>query len=79
MSFFEWAVKRERENCAAIVASQNEYTPIVDVNIIHNGNVITYVPEAVEIKGHIFNIHGGGLIAGTCEQNDPFCKSQWQR
>ena len=74
MSFFEWAVKRERENCAAIVASQNEYTPIVDVNIIHNGNVITYVPEAVEIKGHIFNIHGGGLIAGTCEQNDPFCK-----
>ena len=74
MSFFEWAVKRERENCAAIIASQNEYTPIVDINIIHNGNVITYVPEAVEIKGHIFNIHGGGLIAGTCEQNDPFCK-----
>lgn len=74
MNFFEWAVKRERENCAAIVASQNEYTPTADITIIRDGCIITYMPEAMSIKGHIFNIHGGGLIAGTCEQNDPFCK-----
>lgn len=74
MSFFDWAVKRERENCAAIVASQDTYTSRLDVEIIREGTVITYFPHDVEIKGHIFNIHGGGLIAGTTEQNDNFCK-----
>lgn len=74
MSFFDWAVKRERENCAAIVASQDTYTSRLDVDIVCEGTVITYFPRNIEIKGHIFNIHGGGLIAGTTEQNDNFCK-----
>lgn len=74
MSFFEWAVKRERDNCITIVDSQKPINTMYDITIIHEGSVITYFPEACEIKGHIFNIHGGGLIAGLIDQNINFCK-----
>lgn len=75
MSFFEWAVRRERENCANILEKQEWHRPntLYMVDIKDYGKI--YTPQNGEIRGHIFNIHGGGLIAGSTNQNRFFC--QW--
>ncbi len=74
MSFFDWAVQRERKNCESILAKQKRHQPktLQMFQIKDYGKV--YVPQEREIAGHIFNIHGGGLIAGSIKQNDNFCK-----
>ena len=75
MSFFEWAVQRERKNCANILEKQEWHRPntLYMVDIKDYGKI--YTPQNGEIHGHIFNIHGGGLIAGSTNQNRFFC--QW--
>lgn len=75
MGFFEWAVQRERKNCAAILEKQesNRLNILHTIDIKDYGKI--YTPSEGEIRGHIFNIHGGGLIAGSTNQNRFFC--QW--
>ena len=75
MGFFEWAVQRERQNCANILDKQDLHKPntLQLVNFKDYGKV--YIPQEGELRGHIFNIHGGGLIAGSTNQNRYFC--QW--
>lgn len=75
MGFFEWAVQRERQNCANILDKQDWHKPntLQLVNFKDYGKV--YIPQEGELHGHIFNIHGGGLIAGGTGQNRLFC--QW--
>lgn len=77
MNFFEWAVQRERENCWNIVKNQKQYCPSIPISeTIQNyekGHVKIYKPENDKVLGHIFNIHGGGLIAGSVAQNRNFC------
>lgn len=78
MGFFEWAIKREREKCTNIILSQNLYSPSTKIRceVQKYGEesrnfITTYIPEN-ESKGHIVNIHGGGLIAGNVNQNFQF-------
>lgn len=78
MGFFEWAVKRERKKCANIILNQDLYSPLTKLQceVQRYGEesrnfITTYVPEG-ESKGHIVNIHGGGLIAGNVNQNFQF-------
>lgn len=77
MSFFSWAVKRERKNCKEILLSQEDYIPKIKINMSIQpygvGSIKSYFPVGVERKGHIINLHGGGLIAGSIEQNKNFC------
>lgn len=84
MGFFENAVSQERLKCEKLLATQT--TPY---NAIHKimykehqwgkaerQKVCTYspiLPEGEEVKGFIFNIHGGGLISGSIAQNKDFC------
>lgn len=75
MGFFEWTIQRERQNCANIVKSQGLHEPNTLQTIQHKDYGKVYIPQESELHGHIFNIHGGGLISGTTEQNKPFC--QW--
>lgn len=83
--FFDWAVRRERDHCAKILANQPEYHTNhknVYVHIEHwtmdakDPCKSVYVYEPEHNNGcSIVNIHGGGLIAGTVHQNHPFCMS----
>lgn len=77
MGFFEWAVERERNKCADILANQEVYVPktriMCEVQKYDNKDrhfITILIPE--ECKGHIINIHGGGLIAGSVSQNRDF-------
>lgn len=77
MSFFNWAVERERNNCKTILVSQKKYVPKIEVRMAIQpygvGAIKSYYPHGIEKKGHLFSLHGGGLIAGSIEQNENFC------
>lgn len=75
MSFFEWAVQRERQNCANILKKQEWHKPNTLQMIQYKDYGKVYIPQEGELHGHIFNIHGGGLIAGSTDQNRMFY--QW--
>lgn len=75
MGFFEWAVQRERQNCANILKKQKWHKPNILQMIQYKDYGRVYIPQEGELYGHIFNIHGGGLIAGGTGQNRMFC--QW--
>ena len=75
MNFFEWAVQRERQNCANILKKQEWHKPNTLQMIQYKDYGKVYIPQEGELHGHIFNIHGGGLIAGSTDQNRMFC--QW--
>lgn len=84
MGFFENAVSQERLKCEKLLATQT--TPYHAMHKIvykehqwgktERQKVCTYspiLPEGEELKGFIFNIHGGGLISGSIAQNKDFC------
>lgn len=75
MGFFEWAVQRERQNCADILKKQKWHKTDILQMIQYKDYGRVYIPQKGELYGHIFNIHGGGLIAGGTGQNRMFC--QW--
>ena len=84
MGFFENAVSQERLKCEKLLANQT--SPYRSMHKIlyrehqwgqnERQRVRTYspiLPEGEEMKGFIFNIHGGGLISGSIVQNKDFC------
>lgn len=84
MGFFENAVSQERLKCEKLVASQTSpYQPkhkILCREHIWGSDgrqaVYGYSPilqDGEFFHGYIFNIHGGGLISGSVEQNNDFC------
>ena len=81
MSFYEWAVAREREKCEELKNSQEPLGCRVKVECRTEsyGNhdrqkVRVFIPkDRSTIKGYMVNVHGGGLIAGDIYQNTNFC------
>ena len=77
MGFIEWAAARERENCRNILQKQdyNVYANInkserVDYGLAKRQHMEIIYPKYLNsLQGYIINIHGGGLIAGSIEQN----------
>lgn len=77
MGFIKWAAARERENCRNILQKQeyNIYANInkserVDYGLDKRQHMEIICPKDLDsIQGYIINIHGGGLIAGSIEQN----------
>lgn len=84
MSFLDFAVQRERKNVEKIISQQKSIRldNVVSQSFLYYGapqhrrnfiHVFKPVSIDVEIKGIIVDIHGGGLIAGSVEQNRNFC------
>lgn len=73
MCIKNFIVKHERDKVKQILKKQAEFRfdlPCKTDNLL---NSRVYLP-VVEPIGCVVDIHGGGLIAGSVIQNDPFCR-----